>query len=251
MDNIGRSLTVEMLQFAKGNIVFDIDALDFEYEIVQTKTDSIQIKDKTTGAVLELFYFGEPKGKRFNILPSEPKIDEYLVGELVYNSQGGYYTIPQYYFNEMKKLKFTDKHLKNIYSVTENDKVDPLIGFFIYAFKYMEETFAEAACDEFHYEYEDPTEEIDNVELSAELYDVFTKISKDENFAESMDFQNALAEILDDKSQHDLYYWNIITGGLEYANINPNFDWMSPGTVNEKWKIVYECLKQYSVGKEN
>ena len=69
------------------------------------------------------------------------------------------------------------------------------------------------------------------------------------NFDEQIKVLKQFIDSLLIDSENDIDYWDTITFSFEYINIDKNFDWLQPVEFNDKWKILYDSLKQFSLSE--
>ncbi len=69
------------------------------------------------------------------------------------------------------------------------------------------------------------------------------------NFNEQIKVLKQFIDSLLINSENDIDYWDTITFSFEYINIDKKFDWLQPVEFNDKWKILYESLKQFSLSE--
>ena len=152
----------------------------------------------------------------------------------------------EYYYNKLKNLIFNDEFSEKIGLEKLDNWATKITKTFIYAalnsndaleINMKENKDCDIRCAILN------AIEINN-EIKLKCQHILTL-----NFDEQIKVLKQFIDSLLINSENDIDYWDTITFGFEYINIDKKFDWLQPVEFNDKWKILYESLKQFSLSE--
>ena len=152
----------------------------------------------------------------------------------------------EYYYNKLKNLIFNDEFSEKIGLEKLDNWATKIIKTFIYAALYSNDALeinmkvnkdCDIRCSILN------AIEINN-EVKLKCQHILTL-----NFDEQIKVLKQFIDSLLINSENDIDYWDTITFSFEYINIDENFDWLQPVEFNDKWKILYDSLKQFSLSE--
>ena len=152
----------------------------------------------------------------------------------------------EYYYNKLKNLIFNDDFSKKIGLEKLDNWTTKITKTFIYAALYSNDALeinmkenkdCDIRCSILN------AIEINN-EIKLNCQHILTL-----NFNEQIKVLKQFIDSLLINSENDIDYWDTITFSFEYINIDKKFDWLQPVEFNDKWKILYESLKQFSLSE--
>ena len=152
----------------------------------------------------------------------------------------------EYYYNKLKNLIFNDEFSEKIGLEKLDNWATKITKTFIYAalnsndaleINMKENKDCDISCSILN------AIEINN-EVKLKCVDILTL-----NFDEQIKVLKQFIDSLLINSENDIDYWDTITFSFEYINIDKKIDWLQPVEFNDKWKILYESLKQFSLSE--
>ena len=181
--------------------------------------------------------------KNFNneyMIIKKVKIGEKMLKEKEKENQS------EYYYNKLKNLIFNDEFSEKIGLEKLDNWATKIIKTFIYAALYSNDALeinmkmnkdCDIRCSILN------AIEINN-EVKLKCQHILTL-----NFDEQIKVLKQFIDSLLINSENDIDYWDTITFSFEYINIDKKFDWLQPVEFNDKWKILYDSLKQFSLSE--
>ena len=152
----------------------------------------------------------------------------------------------EYYYNKLKNLIFNNEFSKKIGLEKLDNWTTKITKTFIYAALYSNDAL-ELNMKE-NKDHDNLCSILNAIEINNEIklncQHILTL-----NFNEQIKVLKQFIDSLLIDSENDIDYWDTITFGFEYINIDKNFDWLQPVEFNDKWKILYESLKQFSLSE--
>ena len=152
----------------------------------------------------------------------------------------------EYYYNKLKNLIFNDEFSEKIGLEKLDNWATKITKTFIYAALYSNDAL-ELNMKE-NKDHDNLCSILNAIEINNEVklkcQHILTL-----NFDEQIKVLKQFIDSLLINSENDIDYWDTITFGFEYINIDKNFDWLQPVEFNDKWKILYDSLKQFSLSE--